>query len=154
MLIQPSGYCLVYQYRRDTKSHTHTRNKIENYVCVGQNFVSGWQVILLKGNAQNTTDQQVLTNLPSVSHIYQAYFAEWLALGLATSFFLVTWHTQGILVPQLWIKPCLLQWKCRVLTTELSGKLLASPLNEIMNKYTKKISVKICSTKLLASPRP
>ena len=74
MLIQPSGYCLVYQYRRDTKSHTHTHthtsNKMENYVCVGQNFVSGWRVILLKGYAQNTTDQQVLTNLPSGSHIY------------------------------------------------------------------------------------
>lgn len=70
MLIQLFGYCLVYQYRRDTKSHTHTRNKMENCVLDKTLCVSGWGVISLKGYAQNTTDQQELTNLPSVSHIY------------------------------------------------------------------------------------
>lgn len=58
MLIQLFGYCLVYQYRRDTKSHTHvTKWRI---MCVLDKTlcVSGWGVISLKGYAQNTTDQQ------------------------------------------------------------------------------------------------
>ena len=37
-------------------------------------------------------------------------------------FFLAAPHACGILVPQLWIDLCPLQWKCKVLTTEPPGK--------------------------------